>query len=58
MLPVNLSTAALLKGIDRNQIVLPIRLDAVAAEEDQRGRVGRVPNGTAFICSANQGTLM
>jgi hypothetical protein len=38
MLPVNLSTAALLKGIDRNQIVLPIQLDAVAAEDDQRGR--------------------
>ena len=41
MLPANLSTAALLKGIDRNQIVLPIRLDAVAAEEDQRGRARR-----------------
>jgi hypothetical protein len=49
MLPVNLSTAALLKGIDRNQIVLPIRLDAVAAEEDRRGRVGRVPNGRLHL---------
>ena len=58
MLPANLSTAALLKGIDRNQIVLPIRLDAVAAEEDQRGRARRCAGSTvevsarAWMCCA------